>query len=78
MTEMQAKLYEVIGDVLGVERRDIASEKRFDEDFQADSLDLVELVMELEEVFGIVIADEDAEKIKTVGDAEKMVETLYY
>ncbi|MGB8957074.1 MAG: acyl carrier protein [Tumebacillaceae bacterium] len=58
----------IIVDRLGVEEGEIKLESSFKEDLGADSLDVVELVMELEDEFDIEISDEDAEKINTVGD----------
>jgi acyl carrier protein len=63
------KIKKIIVDQLGVEESDIALESSFIEDLGADSLDIVELIMALEEEFGIEIPDNDAEKIATVGDA---------
>ncbi len=60
---------EIIAEQLGVEEDEVTSEASFVEDLGADSLDTVELVMALEEEFGIEIPDEDAEKILTVGKA---------
>ncbi|MEC9007091.1 MAG: acyl carrier protein [Candidatus Neomarinimicrobiota bacterium] len=60
------KVKEIIIDKLGVEEEKIASEASFVDDLGADSLDTVELIMQLEEEFGIEIPDEDAEKITTV------------
>jgi len=60
------KVKEIIIDKLGVEEKKIASEASFVDDLGADSLDTVELIMQLEEEFGIEIPDEDAEKITTV------------
>lgn len=62
------KVKGIVAEQLGVESDDLALETSFD-DLNADSLDVVELIMALEEEFDIEIPDEDAEKIKTVGDA---------
>lgn len=67
--ELFEKIKVVIVDQLGVEEDDIADDASFVDDLGADSLDIVELVMALEEEFGVSIPDEQAEKIKTVGDA---------
>jgi len=63
------RVKEIIVEQLGVDEEDVNPEAKFIEDLGADSLDTVELVMALEEQFGIQIPDEDAEKIVTVGDA---------
>ena len=63
------KVKEVIVDQLNVEDDDVTEDAAFVDDLGADSLDIVELVMALEEQFSISIPDEQAEKIKTVGDA---------
>ena len=70
------KVKEVIIDKLGVEEGAIKTEAHFVNDLGADSLDTVELIMELEEEFGIEIPDEDAEKITTVGAAVDYVEKV--
>lgn len=67
------KIITVIIDKVGVNEREISSNTRFIEDLGMDSLDLVELIMEFENEFNITLPDEKAEKIKTVGDAEKYV-----
>jgi acyl carrier protein len=59
----------IICDQLSVEPTDVVSDASFVDDLGADSLDLVELIMAMEEKFGVEISDEDAEKIKTVQDA---------
>lgn len=63
------KVKEIIVDQLGVEEDAVTMEASFVDDLGADSLDIVELIMALEEEFDIEIPDEDAEKISTVGDA---------
>ena len=69
------KVKEVIIDKLGVEEDAIKSEAHFVNDLGADSLDTVELIMEFEKEFNIQIPDEDAEKIQTVGEAIKYIES---
>ncbi|HHY92407.1 MAG TPA: acyl carrier protein [Firmicutes bacterium] len=67
------RVKEIIVDQLGVDEEAVTPEASFVEDLGADSLDIVELVMALEEEFGIEIPDEDAEKIATVGDAVEYI-----
>ncbi len=69
-----AKIKEVIVDKLGVEEDKITREAHFVDDLGADSLDTVELIMQLEEEFGVEIPDEDAENITTVGAAIDYIE----
>jgi acyl carrier protein len=68
-TSIEAKVKSIIADQLGVSEDEIKQESSFIEDLGADSLDIVELVMAMEEEFEIEIPDEEAENIKTVGDA---------
>ena len=68
------RLKKIIVEQLGVEPDDVTPEAAFVEDLDADSLDLVELIMSLEEEFGMEISDEDAEKIQKVSDAVEYIE----
>ncbi|MCS6939190.1 MAG: acyl carrier protein [Roseiflexus sp.] len=72
--EMEARLRKIVAEQLGVDESKIVPTARFTDDLNADSLDLVEMIMELEEAFGIEIPDEDAEKIVTVQDALNYIE----
>jgi acyl carrier protein len=72
--EIIEKVKAVIVDQLNADEADVTEEASFIEDLGADSLDIVELVMALEEEFGISIPDEEAENIKTVGDAVAYIE----
>ena len=66
---LEDRVSEIIVEQLGVTREELVPEASFIDDLGADSLDIVELVMSLEETFDIEIPDEDAEKIQTIGDA---------
>ena len=68
-TELDQRVSDIIIEQLGVPKEEIAPEASFIDDLGADSLDIVELVMAMEEAFDIEIPDEDAEKIQTIGDA---------
>ncbi|MGM7720341.1 acyl carrier protein [uncultured Metabacillus sp.] len=69
MAEVLDRVTKIIVDRLGVDESEVKLESSFKDDLGADSLDVVELVMELEDEFDMEISDEDAEKISTVGDA---------
>lgn len=73
--EVQAKLKEIVMDRLNAEEDQIKPEASFVEDLGADSLDIVELIMGIEEEFDIEIPDEDAEKLTTVGEAMDYVKS---
>ncbi len=74
MSDIFEQVKSVIAEELEVEEGQIAMESMIVDDLGADSLDVVELIMRLEEKFEIEIPDEDAEKIQTVGDAVKFIE----
>ena len=74
MNEIEAKVKAIIVDKLGVDESEVVAEANFTQDLGADSLDTVELIMELEKAFNITIPDDAAEKIATVGDAIKFIE----
>jgi acyl carrier protein len=75
MADTLARVKKIIVDRLGVEESKVTLEASFKEDLGADSLDVVELVMELEDEFDMEISDEDAEKITTVGEVVAYIES---
>ena len=75
MAETLERVSKIIVDLLGVDASKVTPEARFREDLEADSLDLVELIMAFEEEFGGEISDEDAQKISTVGEAVTYIDT---
>lgn len=74
MTDTFEQVKKIIVELLAVDPSKVTTEARFREDLEADSLDLVELIMEFEDEFGGEISDEDAQKIATVGDAVQFLE----
>ena len=70
------KIKDIIVDRLGVDAEKVTEEASFKDDLGADSLDIAELVMELEDEFGTEIPDEEAEKINTVGDALDFIDKI--
>jgi acyl carrier protein len=75
MADTYEEVKAIIVDLLGVDESRVVPEARFREELEADSLDLVELIMAFEDKFGGEISDEDAQKITTVGEAVKYVQT---
>ncbi len=69
MASTEEKVREIIVELLGADPSKVTRDARFREDLEADSLDLVELIMEFEQQFGGEISDEEAQKIETVGQA---------
>jgi acyl carrier protein len=76
MSDTYERIKGIIVDLLGVDPSQVTMEARFREDLEADSLDLVEFIMAVEEEFGGEISDEEAQKITTVGEAVKYIESL--
>ncbi|MDM5156037.1 acyl carrier protein [Bacillus sp. DX1.1] len=75
MADVLERVTKIIVDRLGVDETEVVQAASFKEDLGADSLDVVELVMQLEDEFEMEISDEDAEKIATVGDAVTYIES---
>ena len=75
MADTLARVKEIVVDRLDVEEDKVTPEASFQKDLEADSLDVVELIMELEDEFDMEIADEEAEKIETVGDAVNYIDS---
>jgi len=74
MSDIREKVKQVIIEKLGVEESEVTNEATFVDDLGADSLDTVELIMAFEETFNLEIPDDEAEKIRTVGDAVSYLE----
>ncbi len=75
MSDVLERVTKIVVDRLGVDETEVIPSANFKEDLGADSLDVVELVMQLEDEFEMEISDEDAEKIATVGDAVSYIES---
>jgi len=75
MSSVEDRIKNIVVDLLGVDAERVVPVARFREDLEADSLDLVELIMAFEEEFGGEITDEDAQKITTVGEAINYINT---
>lgn len=73
---LEKEVIDIVVEQLGVDADDVSLEKSFVEDLNADSLDQTELIMTFEERFGFEISEEDAEKLKTVGDVVKYIEKM--
>jgi acyl carrier protein len=76
MADTRERVKAIVVDLLGVSEDRVTDDARFREDLDADSLDLVELIMAFEEEFGGEISDDDAQKITTVGEAINYIDTL--
>jgi acyl carrier protein len=74
VSPVEEKVIEIVSEQLNIPKEDIKLESSFQDDLKADSLDVVELVMEFEDEFEVTIPDEDYEKIRTVGDAIKYIQ----
>ncbi|MCC6905415.1 MAG: acyl carrier protein [Anaerolineae bacterium] len=75
MSSIEDQIREIVVELLGVEPELVTPEASFRDDLKADSLDLVELIMEFEQRFGAEISDEEAQKIETVGQAISYIES---
>lgn len=73
---VEQEVIDIVVEQLGVDKEDVSLSKSFVEDLNADSLDLTELIMTLEERFGCEISEQEAEKLKTVGDVVSYIEKI--
>ncbi|MBI3172558.1 MAG: acyl carrier protein [Chloroflexi bacterium] len=74
MSDTYEEVKKIVVDLLGVDEAKVTADARFREELEADSLDLVELIMAFEDKFGAEISDEDAQKITTVGEAVSYID----
>jgi acyl carrier protein len=74
MSTLEQEVIDIVVEQLGVDKNDVSPSKSFVEDLNADSLDLTELIMTFEERFNIEISEQEAEKLKTVGDVISYIE----
>ena len=72
---VEQEVFDIVVEHLGVDKDDLSNEKSFVDDLNADSLDLTELVMTFEERFGCEIPQEDAQQLKTIGDAIQYIQS---
>ena len=72
-SEVQAAVIKVVAEKMGINEDDVSRDTRFAEDLDADSLDTVELIMDLEDEFEIAIGDEEARKLQTIGDVVELI-----
>jgi acyl carrier protein len=70
------KIQEIISEQMSISKEKITMETSFTEDLGADSLDVYQIISELEDIFGMELSNEDAEKIRTVGDAAAFIQSL--
>ena len=71
--DVELKMISVVAEKLSVEESSVSAASRFQEDLGADSLDMVELLIQIEEEFGVSISDEESQDLKTIGDAAKLI-----
>ncbi len=72
-TEIEEKIYQIVSEQMGIDKSELARDTSFVDDLNADSLDTVELVMEFEDEFEMSIPDEEAEKIRTIGQTVRYI-----
>lgn len=73
--QVEAKVIKIVSEKLNIEEKNVSTASRFQEDLGADSLDIVELLMDIEEQFGVSISDTESEQLRTVGDAVRFIGT---